>query len=219
MEKSIAILKNIDLYNGFSEEEILESIICLKGYTKKYQKREIIINKDDALPTIGIVLTGTIFLSSEDIAGSKFIFTELSVGEIVGETALQFTPTGIGYDVTAATDCEILFFQKENIVQPNKVICTLRARIIENLFALLLKKNQELYHKLDIVSHKNLRNKILHYLHLQSQKSDYHEFTIPFSREELADYLIVDRSALSRELSRMQVDGMIKYSRNTFQLL
>ncbi|MDE5052410.1 Crp/Fnr family transcriptional regulator [Niallia taxi] len=219
LQNSFEILQNIDLFNGFSEEEIRESIHCLKGYTKKYQKRGIIFSKEAPLPTFGIVLTGTIFLSSEDITGSTFIFTELSAGDIVGETALQFTQTGVEYDVTAATDCEILFFHKENIVQPNKVICALRARIIENLFTLLLQKNQELYHKLDIVSHKNLRNKILHYLHLQSQKSDTQHFTIPFSREELANYLIVDRSALSRELSRMQDDGLITFSRNTFQLL
>ncbi|KAB7672253.1 Crp/Fnr family transcriptional regulator [Bacillus sp. B1-b2] len=213
------ILKQMDVFHDFSEVEIIQSINCLKGYTKHYKKREVIFNKEKTLPSIGIVLKGSIFVSNEDITGSTFIFTELSEGDIVGETALQFTQSGIDYDVTAATDCDILFIQKENIIQQGKVICGLRVRIIENLFSLLLKKNQELYTKLDIVSHKNLRNKIWHYLHLQSKKSDDKLFTIPFSREELANYLMVDRSALSRELSRMQEEELIVYSRNTFQLL
>ncbi|MNO30093.1 cAMP-activated global transcriptional regulator CRP [compost metagenome] len=219
MKKYMDIFKEAPLFKHFTEQEIVQSLACLNGYSQTYRKKEIIFDKGERLYSIGIVLDGTLFLCKEDLSGMRFIFSELNAGEIVGEMALQYEPQPIDYEIVAATDCEVLFIRIEHIVRPDQVICSLRAKIIENLFTLLLQKNQELYHKLDIVAHKSLRGRIVHYLYLQANKNNSQIFTIPFSREDLAHYLSVDRSALSRELSRMKKDGLISYSRNTFQLI
>ncbi|WP_036669542.1 Crp/Fnr family transcriptional regulator [Paenibacillus sp. HW567] len=211
--------KETALFKGFSEQEIVQSLACLDGYSQAYRKKEIIINKEERLHSIGVVLRGTLFMCKEDPMGMRFIFSELNAGAIVGETALHAGQQQTGYEITAATDCEVLFIRIDQIVRPGQVICSLRARIIENLVSLILHKNQELYDKLDIVTHKNLRNKILYYLQQQAKKNNSPSFTIPFSREELAYYLGVDRSALSRELSRMKAEGFLTYSRNAFRVL
>lgn len=149
----------------------------------------------------------------------RFIFSELESGEIIGETALRLEQEPSGYEAVAGSACRVLFIKINKIVRPGQATCHLRSRIIENMLTLLLENNRSMYQKLDLVSHKSLRERIIHYFSLQAQKNNSPVFEIPFSRNDLADYLTVDRSALSRELQRMAQDGLIRFTRNQFELL
>lgn len=207
------------LFKGLTAHEVQQALSCLQGTIKDFAKKDIIFEQDELLDSAGIILYGNVRLCKDNISGTRFIFSELESGEILGETALRLEREPSGYEAVAGSDCRILFIRINNIVRPDQRTCHLRSRIIENMMALLLENNRAIYQKLDLVSHKSLRERVLHYLSLQAQKNNSNRFEIPFSRGDLADYLTVDRSALSRELQRMAQDGLITFSRNQFELL
>lgn len=219
MRKDLATIGSTILFRGFEEPEIQQALSCLGGTVREFMRKEVIFRPGDILDSAGIILQGQVLLCKESVEGVRFIFSELGSGEIVGETALRAAREESGYEAVAGTECRILFIQIHKIVRPGGHTCSLRARIIENMLALLLENNRTIYQKLDLVSHKSLRARILHYLTLQARKNNAPQFVIPFSRNDLADYLTVDRSALSRELQRMAVEGLIRFSKNQFELL
>lgn len=207
------------LFRGLTEQERKQALLCLQGTVREYVRKEVIFPADARLDAVGLVLSGHALLCKENAEGSRFIFSELGRGELIGETALRSDREPGGYEAVAGSDCVILFVQIGNILRPGLTVCPLRARILENILTLLLENNRSVYQKLDLVSHRSLRDRILHYLQLQARKNRSPHFTIPFSRSDLADYLTVDRSALSRELTRMAEDNLITFSGNAFHLL
>ncbi|MNO63008.1 transcriptional regulator FixK [compost metagenome] len=152
-------------------------------------RKEVIFRKDDILDSVGIIIHGNVLLCKDNISGVRFIFSELGDGEIIGETALRLVQEHSGYETEAGSECRILFIKINKIVWPGQDTCYLRGWIIGNMLA------------------------------LQTQKNNSACFEIPFTRSDLADYLTVDRSALSRELQRMAQDGLIRFNRNQFELL
>lgn len=219
MQNYLNTISSTALFKGFVDDEVQQALSCLEGTIKDFAKKEIIFRADEALDEIGIILHGQVILSRENISGIRFIFAELGKGEILGETALRLAREHSGYEAVAGAECKILFIKINKIVRPGQQTCRLRGRIIENMLALLLENNRSIYQKLDLVSHKSLRDRILHYLSLQAKKNNATVFEIPFSRNDLADYLNVNRSALSRELQRMAQKGLIRFSKNHFELL
>lgn len=218
MKKLISILNKTVLFRGFSNEEIEKALACLKATAQTYSKKEVIFREDEPLRSVGIVLKGEVSLSKKDMHGMLAIFSVQSKGELLGETALQFGEEKSGYETLAIGECDILFIQMQQIVRPYLPTCPLRGKMIENLLSLIVVNNRSLYQKLGIVSHRSLRQRILHYLELEAKRNNSFSFKIPLSRTDLADYLTVDRSALSRELGRMEKEGLILFSRNQFQL-
>lgn len=213
------LIGNTALFRGFTEDEVKAALDCLQGTVLSFTRKERIFRRDDLLDSVGLVLRGHVLLCGENLSGMRYIFSELEAGDMIGETALRLPQEPSGYEAVAGSDCELLFIQMMNIVRPGQQTCRLRARMIENMLALLLVNNRSIYRKLDLVSHKSLRDRVLHYLSLQAKKNNATCFTIPFSRSDLADYLTVDRSALSRELQRMVHDGLIRIEGNRFELL
>lgn len=219
MQKYFNIISSTILFKGFTDQEVHQALSCLEGSIRDFNKKEIIFRKEDVLDAVGIILHGQVLLCKENVSGMRFIFSELVDGDIVGETAMRLTREHSGYEAIAGSECKILFIKMNKIVRPYEQTCHLRGRIIENLLTLLLENNRLIYQKLDLVSHKSLRDRIMHYLTLEAKKNNATSFTIPFSRSDLADYLTVDRSALSRELQRMAQEGLIRFSKNQFELL
>lgn len=219
MQNYLKTISSTILFKDFVGKEVEQALNCLEGTIKDFAKKEVIFRADDVLDEVGIILHGQVLLCKENISGMRFIFSELGEGEILGETALRLTREHSGYEAVAGVECKILFIKINKIVRPGQQTCHLRGRIIENMLALLLENNRSIYQKLDLVSHKSLRDRILHYLSLQAKKNNAASFEIPFSRSDLADYLTVDRSALSRELQRMAQEGYIRFSKNRFELL
>ncbi|MEK3671763.1 MULTISPECIES: Crp/Fnr family transcriptional regulator [unclassified Paenibacillus] len=207
------------LFKGFMISEVQQALGCLQGTIKDFAKKDVIFKQEEYLVSAGIILQGNVLLCKENSSGMRFIFSELESGEIIGETALRLEQEPSGYEAVAGSACRVLFIKINKIVRPGQATCHLRSRIIENMLTLLLENNRSMYQKLDLVSHKSLRERIIHYFSLQAQKNNSPVFEIPFSRNDLADYLTVDRSALSRELQRMAQDGLIRFTRNQFELL
>ena len=111
-----------------------------------------------------------------------------------------------------------MFIPFNKVMHTCTMACAFHHRLVENMVRLIADKNRDLMRKVEVVSKKNLREKILAYLSLQAQLHESRYFEIPLGRVELADYLCADRSALTRELGKMRSDGLIDYDKNMFRI-
>lgn len=192
---------------------------CIGGYIDEYKKGDFISLSGYAINYIGVVIKGTVHMLKEDVWGSKNLFLSIREKEIFGKT-FTFSRTLVAtVSFFAETDCIILLLPSERILSTCTSSCAFHHKLIENMVLLIDQKNVQLMEKLDIVTKKTLREKILTYLYQQSLVYQDIKFTIPMGRLELADYLCVNRSALTKELSSMKKDGLLDYDKNTFRLL
>lgn len=219
MRSYLNLLKQTELFHGLSATEIMQALKCLGGVIVEYKENDSFFAINNHMDSIGIVLEGSLYLNKLNVHGERHILTEVNVGGLFGEYFLWQNTSLAFWEIEVPKFCKVLLIKKEKIMHPESTTCRLRKQIIENLFQLLLVNNQALYQKIDLVTQKNLRERILYCLDFQSRKSKEKVFTIPFSRQEFADYLGVDRSALSRELAKMKQAKLIDYHRNTFVLL
>lgn len=229
MEKLLQLMSETALFKGFSREEVSRALLCLEGAVRSYARREVIDHGEAPMRSIGLVLSGSVHVCKDDGAGGQALLFGVSRGELIGDVSLRDdssdlegeAPDSLAFHIVAAENCDILFVKTSLIIRSEYRIgaCALRSRIVENLLSLVVRSNARLYRKLALVAHRSLRTRILRYLESLAGEQRSRSIAIPYSRAELADYLMVDRSALSRELSRMQADGLISFSRNQFELL
>ena len=212
MEKYINILKNTPLFQGISEAEILPMLKCLSVSIKNYSKGEYLLRSGDKVQTIGMILSGQALIINDDVWGNRNIITELSSGMLYGESYACIS------SVIANENLTVMLFNINHIVTTCSSSCSFHTRLIHNLLEIIARKNVRLMNKIDHVSKKNLRDKILNYLSSESMHAGSNTFTIPYDRQGLADYLNADRSALSSELSKLQKEGVLYYKKNNFSL-
>jgi len=201
-----------------TDEEIRSITPCLSPQVRSYSKGEVILREGDSSPAVGIVISGSVHIVREDLSGSRSILGEVNAGSLFGESYACAGLSRIPVTVLAATDAEVLFIDYGRIVGTCPTACSFHGKLIENMIAILAAKNVTLSEKHEVLSRRTIRDKVSTYLESEARRSGGRTFTIPFSRQEMADYLCVDRSAMSRELSRMQEEGLISYYRNSFRL-
>ena len=219
MDINIKVLKKSALFTDIAEKDITSMLNCLMMKQKKYDKNEYIIDSTKKIYEVGIVLSGRINIIREDYWGNRNILTTLEKGELFGE-AFACTQTNLNlFSIVAAEKCEILFLNYQKIISPCHRACIFHSQLIQNMLYLVAKKNIMLTTKIEHLTQKTTRKKILSYLSSIAIKQGSNIFTIPFNRQELADFLSVERSAMSAELSKMQKDGLIEYHKNNFKLL
>ncbi|WP_303868817.1 Crp/Fnr family transcriptional regulator [Acetobacterium wieringae] len=218
MDKNIEVLRNVKLFDGIDEN--LEAMLqCLGGEVKTYDRGEIILLTGQPVPAVGVILSGEVQVIQEDYYGNRSILTELSPSHIFGEA---FASAGIKESpvtVLAKTNASVMFLGIERIINTCPNSCIFHNQLIENLLKILARKNILLSNKNQLLSRRTIQDKVLSYLSMQAEKKGNLAFEIPFSRNELADFLCVDRSALSRVLSKLQKEGIIEYTNNHFKLL
>ncbi len=212
-------LSKTKLFNEITENEIKVILNCLKSYTKKYDKGDLIYKQGEIISSIGIILLGSINIENDDIWGNKNILENISMGNIFGETYACIENEEIMVNVVAAEPCEILFINIDKVLRTCSNACKFHIQLIKNLLSLTSQKNISLTRKIFHTSPKSIRGRILSYLSYQAILKGNTEFEIPFNRQQLADYLSVDRSALSNELSKMEKDGIILYNKNKFKII
>ena len=192
---------------------------CLRTEEKKYKKGEMILRMGDTVSSLGMVISGSVLIENDDIWGNRSILDQIGPGQIFAETYACVTGEKLMVNVAAATDVKVLFFHIERVIETCPQSCQFHGRLIKNLLAISAQKNLSLSRRIFHTSPKTIRAKLLSYLSDQALIYGKNEFDIVFNRQQLADYLGVDRSAMSSELSRMQKDGLIKVKRNHFELL
>ncbi|MCL2558420.1 MAG: Crp/Fnr family transcriptional regulator, partial [Treponema sp.] len=178
-----------------------------------------IFTAGDKAGQVGIVLSGAVYIMREDFWGRRKILSRVEGGGLFGESFACASLERLPVSVMAAQATEILFIDIEGILSPRASALTFHEKLIGNLAILLAKKNIALIRKLENITQTTTREKLLSYLSDEAKLAGKSVFSIPFNREELADYLSVERSAMSAELSRMRADGLLLYRKNHFQLL
>ena len=219
MEWSIQDYMKNPLFENITAEELQALLGCLHSYTKNFRKGEVIIMEEDAIRYVGIVLSGTVHMMKEDIWGRQTLLTYISENEIFGETFAVQRKTDSYVSFIAAADTSILFVAAWNMIHCCPSHCAFHEQLSRNMFDLLGQRSVRLMERIEISSKPSLREKILAYLSMQSQKQDSRYITLPLGRTELASYIGANRSALTRELAAMRADGLIDYDRNTFRIL
>lgn len=205
-------LKKLSLFDNIQEKEINE--IIDQSYIKSYQKNEYILKAGDFTSNTGIILKGEISVISEDFWGNKNIISTLSKGNIFAEIFSLKNNIPLNVSVVSNEDSTILFINVNEIINKTRNFI-----FIKNLMNIISTKTLMLNRKNELLSKRTIREKVMTFLSQQAISANNNSFKIPFSREEMADFLAVDRSALSRELSKMKKEGIIAYNKNNFTLI
>ena len=208
-----------ELFRGIVEEEAKLMLNCLQAVEKNFTKGEFIYREGDQVEAAGIVLTGTVHIIQNDIWGNQNLLANVVPGELFSEAYACLPGENALVNAVAAKDSRILFLNTKRILTSCSSACIFHTRLIQNLLAVMASKNIELTQKIQHTTPKSIRDRVLAYLSFQSMKQGKLQFEIPFTRQQLADYLCVDRSALSNELSKMQKEKLISYKKNSFSLL
>ena len=207
------------LFRGISPQEIETMMSCLRGVTKKYARGSIIYHAGDTLNSMGMVLTGSVSIENDDIWGNKSILDKVGPGQVFAETYACLPGEPLMVNIGASEPTEILFMNTDCMFTVCSHACGFHNKLIRNMLTISAQKSLNLSRRILHTSSKTIRGRLLSYLSFQATQHGSREFEIPFNRQQLADYLSVDRSAMSNELSKMQKEGMIKSDRNHFTIL
>lgn len=214
----IPLIKKSKLFLGISDDELIKMLDCLGSKIKNFKKGDFIYSMGDKISTFGMVLSGEVFVIREDFWGNRTIISRMADGEIFGEAYSFAKDEALLASMVAGASSTVLFMNISTFTNVCKNSCAFHRNLIENMLSQVAEKNLALMRKIQHTSQRTTRDKLLSYLSEQSQKHSSNVFTIPFNRQELADYLSVDRSAMSLELSKMQKDGLIEYDKSKFIL-
>lgn len=206
------------LFQGILPTQTAAMLNCLGGYTRKYDRGEYIFLDEESIDCIGIVLSGTVHMCKEDVWGNQALLCFMGPGELFGESFALRKDQNSSVSFLAASKCEVLLLPGKKVLHPCKYNCPFHRRMIENMFDILGLKNQRLMEKIEITSQKTLRDKILAFFSREAQINGSSTFTIQLSRTQMADYLCANRSALYRELSAMEDEGLISVNGRQFTL-
>ncbi len=206
------------LFRGFSDEETADMLSSANIRTEDFKKGEVIFFTGDLIHELGIVSTGEVHIENIDLWGNKSILSHVSAGQVFAETyALCGQPMMV--DAVAAKDSQILFIDVKNIMQEAPTMQGWRMKFLQNMLQISMQKNLALSNRIFCTSGKTIRARLFTYLSSESIKKGSTSFQIPFDRQQLADYLNLDRSALSKELGKMRDEGLINFHKNNFELL
>lgn len=207
------------LFSGVAPDEIEKMLACLSMHRRAYEK-DAYIAADDQPPTeIGVVLRGCVHIVKEDYWGNRAIITRVGAGGVFGEACSCAAVKAMPVGVVAAEPCEVLFLNYRRVTTACTNACPFHARLIQNLLGLIAGKNLLLTNKITHLVKRTTREKLLSYFSEQAALSGSSAFTIPYNRQELADYLSVDRSAMSTALGQLRREGVLEFRRNWFRLL
>lgn len=207
------------LFQGFTEDEVQGMLSCLSARTASYKKGEFIFYMGDLISSVGMVLHGSVQVIREDVWGNCQILAKMGEGQLFGESYACSGKEPLMVSVVALQESKILFMDVRKMLTVCSSACQFHSRLIQNLLSVMAGRNLILTAKIDHISQKTIREKVMSYLSWQSKKLGSPSVEIPFNRQQLADYLAVDRSALSAELSKMRKEGLIEYERNYFTLI
>lgn len=210
------LLLNSVIFRGMSESEIEETLAALSGIEKKYKKGSAILHAGKTTELMGLVLEGSVTIESNDIWGNRTILSHVGKGQSFAETYALLENEPMLVDVTANEDCRILFLRIGSLRQLISSSNSWTQKLVTNLLTISALKNLVLSGRSFHTSPKTIRGRVMAYLNSVSLQKGSREFDIPFDRQQLADYLNLERTALSKELGKMQKDGIISVSRNHF---
>lgn len=195
------------IFEGIEEEDIKKMLKCFDAKTRTFKKDRTIVTNIINIKMIGIILEGTANVERYDYNGNRSIIEKLEKNSVFGEV---FSRLGSDISVIATSDCEVLFIEYEHLIKRCKKGCIYHSVLTNNVLQLLSKKIVDLNKRLEILSKRTIRDKLLSYFELLANNNPKRSFNLPFTYTDLADYLSIDRSAMMREIKNLKEEGFIE---------
>lgn len=218
MKVFLPVIRSSQLFSGTSEEELTAMLSCLKAEKKDFPKEAFVLRAGDAADSIGLVLSGNILVIQEDIWGNRNILSKAGAGQTFAAAYACAPGSVLNVSVMTETPVTAMFLNVRRILTVCPSACSHHSRIIRNLLSEMAEKNLRLSEKLTHMGQRSTRAKLMSYLSSEAQRLGKYEFDIPFSRQQLADYLAVERSGLSLELGKMRSEGLLDFHKSHFIL-
>lgn len=219
MKKYLDVLQAVALFRGIELSELLSLLSCLSAKEAHYAKDQTILLSGEHRSCFGVVLSGQVQVVQDDYYGNRSILAQIGEGNLFGESFACAETKALPVSVLAMTESAVLFIDSRRLAAPCCNACRFHSKLIQNLLRIVSMKNIALTQKIEMTSKRTTREKLLAYLSNEAKKAGSNCFSIPFNRQELADYLAVERSAMSAELSKMRKDGILQFHKNQFELL
>lgn len=215
MDRYREVIHSVGLFNGVDAAELNTLLTCLGAVIEPVNKGGIILLAGDKPQQVGIVLSGLLHITREEEDGTRSLLAAITPGGIFAEALCCAGVLESPVTVAADTDSVVMLLKFTRILHTCPNACPFHGKLIENMLGLIARKNLQLQSRMEMVGLKSVRAKIMRYLK-SFTPTPGQVFTLPFNREELADFLCIDRSALSHELMRMKKEGLIDYHKNKF---
>lgn len=218
MQKFLPLLKTCELFKGIENEEQENLESCLKPEVERYTKGSYVLRAGRTTNKIGILLEGNALIIQEDFWGNCNILAQNKPGEMFG-AAFACVPNAIlSVSVVANTPVQVLFFRVDRLLSTCSNACACHSLLLQNLLMALAQKNLRINEKLTHATQRGTRARLMSYFSAMARQCGTKEFSIPFTQQQLADYLAVERSGLSNELRKMQRDGLLSYHKKHYSL-
>ena len=218
MKDFLPVIRSAQLFSGISEDELTAMLSCLKAEKKSFPKEAFVLRAGDTADSIGFVLSGTALIIQEDIWGNRNILSKAGPRQTFAVACACAPGSRLNVGVIAETPVNAMFLNVKRVLNVCPSACAYHSRIIRNLLSELAEKNLRFNEKLTHMGQRTTRSKIMSYLSAEAQRLGKYEFDIPFSRQQLADYLGVERSGLSLELGKMRNERLLSFHKNHFVL-
>lgn len=218
MELYFNLLKSVQLFKDIEETKLATMLPCLDAKIVEVPKGAFLLIAGNPIHHIGIVLDGNVHIIKENAEGDRTRIAALTPGDFFGEALCCANVPASPVSVIADTNSVVMHLEFKRILHTCSHSCPFHTKLIENMLSIIAQKNIKLQNRMDVIGQKTIRLKVLTYLNSFSVKQG-HPITIPFNREELSEFLCVDRTALSHELSHLKKDGILDYHKNHFRLL
>lgn len=211
-------LSNTQLFRGLEDAEIEALLNCLNTTKRSYKKGEVILLEGSITENIGVVLSGMAMISCSDIWGNSSVLGNVAPGSVFAEVYACVPGQPMLVTVSAAEDTSVLFMNVRRVLATCTNSCIFHTRLLQNLLTVCAYKSLQLSQRIQHTSSKSIRGRLMSYFSECAKRFGSNSFLIPYNRQQLADYLNVDRSTMCNELSKMQKDGIIEYNKNQFLL-
>ena len=218
MEKYLSVLRECVLFYGLSDEEILRLLRCIDAKTEEREKNEYILSAGGKTDAVGLLVSGAALVIQEDLWGNRNVMTKLAAGELFAEPFALIPDSVLNINVVAAEHCRMIKIKIARLLTMCSSACLYHNRLIRNLVTVLARKTLVFNDKITHMSKRKTRDKLLSYLSSEAFRQGSLSFDIPFDRQQLADYLCVERAAMTVELSALQKEGLLKTNRSHFEL-
>ncbi len=219
MQEYFALLQCCPLFAGIAEHDLPVMLRCLGARAVRYEKEQTILAEGDPAREIGILLSGAAQIRRVDYYGNRSILAETAPGELFGESFACAGVQAMPVQVVALEESRVLRIDCGRLLRSCSNACAFHHRLIYNLMQVVAAKNLIFHQKLEVLSQRTIRDKLMTYLLLQAKRAGSNRFSIPFDRQELADYLEVERSGVSVEIGKLKKEGVLKNRKNQFELL
>lgn len=219
MREYLEVLKKTQLFKGIEGQDILATLNCLNAKIKTYKKNEYIWLGQTKVDHVGVVLDGEVLIVQEDIYGNRSILSNVRVGDSFAEALACSDKANVPISIVAMSACKVMLLEYRRIVTVCSSACLFHNKMIENMLMILANKNILLNSKVNYISKRTTREKLLAYFSDLATSNGSKNFRVPFDRQALADYLCVERSAMSKELGKMKAEGLLAFEKNEFELL